>query len=239
MRTARFFVPPDWIAQSAQAFSIPAGSMHKQMTSVLRMKIGDHVSLCPNDGAELDCVITEMTKSAILGSILSCTPHQPLRPSITICAAITKRDTFEWTLQKCTELGAIAFVPLVTDRVIKRAKDVPARWRDIVREAGEQSGRAMLPVIHEPMSLKDALAHTAKHDRIVLHESLGNPAPMPLVRAMDHVAIFIGPEGGFTEEEIAALRLSPATIVQLGSLVLRAETAAVIATAMIRFTATS
>lgn len=239
MRTARFFISPDWIAQSAQAFSIPAGSMHKQMTSVLRMKIGDHVSLCPNDGTELDCVITEMTKSAILGSILSCTPHQPLRPSITVCAAITKRDTFEWTLQKCTELGVTAFVPLVTDRVIKRAKDIPARWRDIVREASEQSGRAMLPVIHEPMSLKETIAFTAKHDRIVLHESLGTAAPMPSVRVMDHVALFIGPEGGFTEEDIVTLQSSPATIVQLGSLVLRAETAAVVGTAMIRFASSS
>ena len=239
MRTARFFVPPDWIAQSARAFSIPAGSMHKQIVSVLRMKIGDHVSLCPNDGTEIDCEITEITKAAILGSIVGSRVGEPLRPAITVCAAITKRDTFEWTLQKCTEIGATAFIPMITDRVIKKTKDVPARWMDILREASEQSGRTTLPVIHDPSSLKSAIEQTAKFDRIVLHESVGNVVPMPKVRTMDHVALFVGPEGGFSDVEIEELRSAGATIVQIGDLVLRAETAATVGTALIRFSAVS
>lgn len=235
MRTARFFVPPDWIAQSAQAFSIPAGSMHKQIVSVLRMKAGDHVSLCPNDGSEIDCEITEITKAAILGIIIGSHVGEPLRPAITVCAAITKRDTFEWTLQKCTEIGATAFIPMITDRVIKKTKDVPARWTDIIREASEQSGRTTLPIIHDPSSLKSAIEQTAKCDRIVLHESVGKAAPMPEVRVMDHVAVFVGPEGGFSEDEITELQSAGSTIVQIGNLVMRAETAATVATALIRF----
>ncbi len=235
MRTARFFVPSDWIAQSAQAFSIPAGSMHKQIVSVLRMKAGDHVSLCPNDGTEIDCEITEITKAAILGTIIGTRMGEPLRPSITVCAAITKRDTFEWTLQKCTEIGATAFIPLITDRVIKKTKDVPARWMDILREASEQSGRTTLPVIHDPSSLKLAIEQTTKCDRIVLHESAGKVAIMPNVRMMDHVAVFVGPEGGFSDNEIAELASAGSTVVQIGNLVMRAETAATIATALIRF----
>ena len=238
MRTARFFVPSDWIAQSAQAFSIPAGSMHKQIVSVLRMKAGDHISLCPNDGTEIDCEITEITKAAILGVIIGSRVGEPLRPSMTVCAAITKRDTFEWTLQKCTELGVTAFIPMITDRVIKKTKDVPARWMDILREASEQSGRTTLPVIHEPSSLKSAIEQTAKLDRIVLHESIGKVTPMPKVRTMDHVALFVGPEGGFSDTEIAELQSAGSIVVQIGDFVMRAETAATVGTALIRFSGT-
>ncbi len=237
MRTARFFVPADWIAQSAQAFSIPAGSIYKQIVSVLRMKIGDHVSLCPNDGTEIDCEITEITKAAILGTIVSSRMGEPLRPSITVCAAITKRDTFEWTLQKCTEIGATAFIPLITDRVIKKTKDVPARWLDIIREASEQSGRTMLPIIHDPSSLQSAIEQTAKCDRIVLHESIGKVSVMPKVRVMDHVALFVGPEGGFSDAEITELQSAGSAIVQIGTLVMRAETAATVGTALVKFLA--
>ena len=234
MRTARFFVSPEWIARGAQAFSIPAGSMYRQIVAVLRMKVGDALSLCSNDGSELDCRITEITKAAILGSIEGTTVGKPIRPHLTVCAAVTKRDTFEWVLQKCTELGASAFIPLMTDRVIKKIKDVPSRWNDIVREASEQSGRMTLPMISEPMSLNSALDHTKSMNQLILHESFGGATGMPAVKEMDRVAVFIGPEGGFSDVEIEKALSTGAKIVQLGSLVLRAETAAVVATAMIR-----
>ncbi len=235
MRTARFFVPADWIAKSADAFSIPAGAMHKQIVSVLRMKIGDTVGLCPNDGTEIECTITEMTKAAILGTIVNIRKGSALRPTITICAAITKRDTFEWMLQKCTELGVTTIVPMITDRVVKKTKDVPARWIDIVREASEQSGRMILPIVCEPMSLKATIERTENNDRVVLHESVGESSSMPVVRQMDRVALFVGPEGGFSEQEIDVLRTVGSTIVQIGDTVMRAETAAIVGTAMIRF----
>lgn len=235
MRTARFFVPADWIAHSAQAFSIPAGSLYRQIVAVLRMKSGDIIGLCPNDGTEIECKISEITKSAILGSIVAFKTGAVLRPAITVCAAITKRDTFEWTLQKCTELGATDFIPMITERVIKKTKEVPTRWNDIVREASEQSGRMVLPIIQEPISLKSAIDATSKYDRIVLHESVGKIGDMPKVREMDHVALFVGPEGGFSNDEIAQLSSSGSTIVQIGDLVMRAETAAIVGTAMIRF----
>lgn len=234
MRTARFFVSPEWIARGAQAFSIPAGPMYRQITSVLRMKVGDVLSLCANDGSELECSISEITKAAILGKILGTTVGKPLRPHITVCAAVTKRDTFEWTLQKCTELGAAVLIPLMTERVVKKIKDIPSRWRDIVREASEQSGRMTLPTICEPMTLAAAIEHTKSCDRYVLHESLGKVTGLPAVKEMDHVALFVGPEGGFSDAEIEKVTAAGAKTIQLGALVLRAETAAVVATALAR-----
>lgn len=235
MRTARFFVPPEWIARAAQAFSIPAGPFYRQIVTVLRMKAGDVLSLCPNDGSELECTITEITKSAILGSIGASKVHKPLRPRITVCAAITKRDTFEWMLQKCTELGVCEFVPMFTDRVVKKTKEVPSRWCEIVREASEQSGRTIMPSILDPMSFSLALEHTKACERLLFHESAEKPTSMPAIREMDKVALFIGPEGGFTDEEVAEASKTGAAIVQLGSLVFRAETAAIVATTLVRF----
>jgi len=233
MRTARFFVPAEWIAKSAEAFCIPAGNIHKQIVAVLRMKIGDPISLMIGDGEEHDGTITEITKSAVMGVIAGSKITKPIQPAITVCAAITKRDTFEWTLQKCTELGAAKFIPLLTDRVIKRPKETPKRWVDIIREAAEQSGRTTLPEITEPLSLKEAFAYTEKCIRIFFHESGG--AKLPKLHESSCVAIFIGPEGGFADNELVIAKEAKAHIVTLGDLVLRAETAAIVGTTLLRF----
>lgn len=237
MRTARFFVPPEWIAWSAEAFSIPAGPIHHQMIMVLRLKVGDHVSLCPNNGTELDCVITEITRSVLLGSVVSKQSAELLGPEIVMCAAITKRQTFEWMLQKCTELGVSEFFPLVTERVVKKIDTVPPRWQEIVREASEQSGRMYLPVIHEPLSLSAALVKTASYNRYMFHEAVGMPGAWPNIRCVDRIALFIGPEGGWTNAEVLRGREAKNTIIQLGTSVLRAETAAVVGVGLFRFTA--
>lgn len=236
MRTARFFVPAEWIAKSAEAFCIPAGSLHKQIVAVLRMKVADPISLMTGDGEELEGHITEITKSAVMGAIRvreGLTKSVKPSPAITVCAAMTKRDTFEWTLQKCTELGAVKFIPLLTDRVIKRPKETPRRWADIVREAAEQSGRTTLPAITEPLKLGEALAYTEKCVRIFFHETGG--AKLPKLHQTSCVALFIGPEGGFSEPELTLARDAKAHIVTLGDLVLRAETAAIVGTTLLRF----
>lgn len=233
MRTARFFVPEEWVAKNAKAFSIPAGAVHKQITLVLRMKAGDQISLLTGDGQELDGQITEVTRTAIMGTILDTKSGAPLTPHLTICAGMTKRDTFEWMLQKCTELGAAEFIPLITDRVIKRPKDTPKRWQDIVREAAEQSGRFTLPTIHEPMSLAGAMKKTNGQVQIFFHEA-GGEKKLPAIHKTSKAALFIGPEGGFSEAELTAAQSAKVHIVTLGDLVLRAETAAIVGATLLR-----
>lgn len=233
MRTARFFVPAEWIALSAEAFCIPAGNLHKQITAVLRMKAGDDISLMIDDGTELGCRITEITRSAVMGVIAGSIVEKPITPKITVCAAFTKRDNFEWMLQKCTELGAAEFVPMVTDRVIKRAKENPTRLKLIIKEASEQSGRLSLPVLRDPMTLGQAIGHTDGMVRIAMHETGGHE--LPKIHKTSELALFVGPEGGFTEAEIAALEAAQAHIVTLGNLVLRAETAAIAGVTKLRF----
>lgn len=233
MRTARFFVPEDWIALSAEAFSIPAGATYKQIVSVLRMNVGDPISLMTNDGAEIDGRITEITRSAIMGVIVGSIVSAPLKPEVVVCCAVLKNDHFELVLQKCTELGATAFIPVLTERTIKRAKDLPARWHVIIKEASEQSGRTTLPVIHDPMKFTDAITKTDGMRRVLFHEAGG--AALPHVGNDDKIALFIGPEGGFTDGELTAARDASTHIVNLPGTVLRAETAAIVGTALLRY----
>lgn len=232
MLTARFFVPNEFIARTAEAFTIPAGSLHRQITTVLRLKVGDPIALMPNDGTEIDCRITDITPRAIMGVIAGSRVPNPLLPEVTICAALLKRENFELILQKCTELGATSFIPLITDRTIKKITEVPERWQTIVREACEQSGRVRLPTIHEPMTYNKAISHTDGLRRIVLHE--GDGAVLPSFNSEDRIALFIGPEGGFTEPEIALARDAKSHIVHLGQTVLRAETAAIAGLTLLR-----
>ncbi len=233
MRTARFFVPPEWIAASAEAFCIPAGPLHKQIVAVLRMKAGDQISLLTNDNTELECRITEITRSAVMGVIAGSIVGKPLSPKITVCAAITKRDTFEWMLEKCTEIGVTEFIPIVTDRTIKRPKENAARLNLIIREASEQSGRFTLPTLTDPMSFGTAIGHTEDMVRVAMHETGGTT--LPKIHKTSAVALFVGPEGGFTDEEITALRSAGAHLVTFGNLVFRAETAAIVGSTLLKF----
>lgn len=232
MLTARFFVPEEYIARSAEAFTIPVGALHRQITTVLRMKVGDPIALLPNDGTEIDGRITDITPRAIMGVIAGSSVPTPLLPEVTVCAALLKRENFELVLQKCTEIGATAFIPLLTDRTIKKITAVPERWQAIVREASEQSGRVRLPVIHEPMTFAKAIGHTDGMRRIVLHE--GDGSTLPETKKEDVVALFVGPEGGFTEHELAVARDAKSHVVHLGTTVLRAETAAIAGLTLLR-----
>jgi 16S rRNA (uracil1498-N3)-methyltransferase len=159
---------------------------------------------------------------------------------VILCAAIVKFDHFEWMIEKATELGAARIVPVVAARTEKgldrAAHKRLERWRRIGMEASQQSRRAHLPEVSEPVNLTEALAISATH-RYALDE---NPAAPPLAAALpprrnpgDSVALLIGPEGGWTEEEREEFTSAGWRPVSLGPLILRAETAAIAALAVI------
>ena len=229
MRTARFFVPPEWLALQSGIFSIPAGFLHKQIVQVLRMKLGDEITLLQNDGDAYTCTITTINRSNISGTITAKESPLTLPPyTLTLCASITKRDTFEWMIQKCTELGVHAFIPLHTERTIKKTPDIHKRWSDIAKEASEQCGRITLPIIHTPCTLPHAFAQTKACARILFHES-AQEYILPSLQPSMPVALFIGPEGGFSEHELTLAQKERIHVRKMGSFVLRAETAAIVA----------
>jgi len=157
-------------------------------------------------------------------------------PQIHLYLAVFKFDRFEWAVEKATELGAARIVPVIARRTHSHLAAAAAkraeRWRRIAREAAEQSRRASPPEIAEPLKLKAMLAD-AGGTRIVLAESeQGTTLKDALASAAEPVMLAMGPEGGWTDDELKQLRESGWISASLGSGILRAETAAIAALAI-------
>lgn len=161
---------------------------------------------------------------------------------ITLVLAVFKFDRMEWAIEKCTELGVARIVPVIARRTdahlaaasAKRAE----RWQRIARQAAEQSRRAAPPEIAVPVKLAEALSWPGAL-RIVLAESEERTLLRDVVKlktAEDGTVLAVGPEGGWTEGELQSFRQSGWTSASLGSTILRAETAAMAATAVVAST---
>jgi len=192
----------------------------------------------------------------VLGEIIYQQPAQAEpRTQITLYQGLLAREKFEWVLQKCTEVGVTRFVPTVTERSIVRRPDTVtasrlSRWRRIITEAAEQSGRGRIPQLEAPVNFPDAVSGLGGFDRCLIGSpQAAGPSLRELLRAGDiHtpkqsfcegrtepvvVALLIGPEGGFTDKEVQLAQASGASPISLGRRILRTETAAVVASALI------
>lgn len=155
--------------------------------------------------------------------------------NLTLLLAIFKFDRLEWAIEKCTELGVSRIIPLVAQRTdahlaaasVKRAE----RWRRVAREASEQSRRMSPPEIDDPIKLKDALP--ASGLRIVLSESETEFQLRDVLDSSGEISLAIGPEGGWTNNELAFFQQAGWVSASLGPTILRAETAAIAATAIV------
>jgi 16S rRNA (uracil1498-N3)-methyltransferase len=155
-------------------------------------------------------------------------PDREASAAIHLAMSIIQLEKFELVLQKATELGVRSIIPMITARVEvrpERYRGKQERWRKIVFEAVKQSGRTRIPEIEEPTTFDEILkrdgAKIVFDADIEATEQPSNPA-----------TLLIGPEGGFTEEELEAARRHGCAFQQLGPRRLRAETAAIIATAL-------
>jgi 16S rRNA (uracil1498-N3)-methyltransferase len=216
-----------------------SGDDARHLTRVLRVEAGQRYEISDNRNvylAEIDTARKEHVSFRTIEKLA--TPAPTVR--LILCAALIKFDHFEWMIEKATELGVSEIVPVETirsERGLERAAHKRIeRWRRIALESSQQARRAFLPEVAEPESLGDALVRQATH-KFVLDE---NPAARPLHAALpsvrdpqDTVAMLIGPEGGWTDDERAQFTASAWTPVSLGPLILRAETAALAALAIV------
>jgi 16S rRNA (uracil1498-N3)-methyltransferase len=216
-----------------------SGQDARHLTRVLRVEAGQRYEISDNRNVYLAEIETARKERVTFRTIEKLAAEQPPLDVI-LCAAIVKFDRFEWMLEKATELGAARIVPVIAARTEKgldrAAHKRVERWRRIAIEASQQSRRAHLPQVCEPVKLADALAISATH-RYALDE---NPAAPALAAALpaqrnsgDSAALLIGPEGGWTQEEREEFTAAGWQPVSLGPLILRAETAAVAALAVI------
>ncbi|MEK7574759.1 MAG: RsmE family RNA methyltransferase [Patescibacteria group bacterium] len=223
MRLHNFFI--EQTIGDQHHITIEGSDLLSQWRHVLRLNTGSSVILFDNSGFEYTAQFTELTYLKAELVILEKRKNMfAPKSEIFLFQSLIKPDKFEWILEKGTELGVSHFCPMTTQRTILKKFNV-IRAGKIVRESSEQSGRGIAPTLSEPVSLEKALSDlpapavafdpsgTSFHEsKILNHESL---------------VIFIGPEGGFTDQELAMFREKNIPILSLGTQILRAETAAV------------
>ena len=233
-RHHRFFVPPECIRGLHVRLE---GQVAHQVARVLRMSRGDRVILLDNSGTEWLAELESVRTDYIEGRILSrATGKGEPRVQATLYQSVLKSDKMEWVLQKGTELGAAAFVPVVSRRCVTRPGREGSgltRWRRIVTEAAEQSGRALLPTVHPVMQFAEALQGLPQGQALIPYEdererSMGEALQAAFLKG-GQLSIFIGPEGGWDPDEVSLARSHGVVSASLGQRILRAETAAIAA----------
>lgn len=216
------------------SFKILDEEVLNQMRNVLRLKIGD--SLILSDGASNEAVvkIVEMDKKFIEVEVSekSINKNESEIYDMLFCS-ILKRENFEWVCQKATECGIKEIVPVVSQRTIKLGFK-KERLEKIIREAAEQSGRGELPVLGEALKFEAALEKARENDLNLFFEMDSPIISGEQIGKAGKIGIFIGPEGGWSEEELELMKNEASNsdkfkMAGLGKTTLRAETAAVIA----------
>ncbi|MBX4209386.1 16S rRNA (uracil(1498)-N(3))-methyltransferase [Candidatus Parcubacteria bacterium] len=223
MRLHRFFIGHPIDPSKVISFSDPA--LVHQLRRVFRFHEGDKAIFFDGAGDDHVSEIVSMGKDDLSFRVLetrAVKPHSGRK--ISLAVSLIKKDNFEWVIQKGTELGVSEFIPIVSDRSEKKGFN-GERARKIMIEACEQSGRADVPSIREPMSLNDLLA-SEKRGMVAFHTEGADLSIEDISRTGDVVAC-IGPEGGWSADETEAFKKKGAAMVRLDAPILRAETAAI------------
>jgi 16S rRNA (uracil1498-N3)-methyltransferase len=232
----RFFIQPEAIDDQIVRFD---REQSHQITRVLRITETEPVIVLADDGLERLVMLTAIDRRSTIGRIIEQRPARAApKLAITLYQAMLPRERFELALTKATELGINRFVPIITDRVIVRLneRDWPSREARLVaiaREASEQSERPSIPTIGAPTGFVEAVGQSLSEGPALLTWERGAASPgQAEIRALagNHsgISIFVGPEGGFTPDEIALAEKLGVSLVWLGPRILRAETAGVI-----------
>lgn len=230
----RFYVLPKFISGGRVRFD---EGQSRQMRSVLRLRAGERVAVFDGSGREYD-VTLEMLDTPAVGRIVGeSEPGTEPDVSLTLVQGLPKGEKIEFILQKCTEIGVSRFVVVETARSVPRIPPdrLPGRlerWRAIVKEAAEQSGRVKLPTVEGIQFLRTAFKECRGRGVIAWEGERENYITSSLA-GEGEVTCFIGPEGGFADEEIEAAAESGIAAVSMGPRVLRAETAAIVASTLI------
>lgn len=199
-----------------------------QIFRVFRLGIGDSVIICDGNGTEADALIESTGKISDFRITNIRKEERDEFEKILVCS-ILKKENFELVCQKATELGITKIIPMVSDRTIKL--DIRGdRLVKIIREASEQSGRLYLPILEKPIEFKDAI--NIEGD-LRLFFNMDGESIESLNTKIGNIVGMVGPEGGWTDEEISIAKESGWNIVSLGMNTLRGETAGVVASYII------
>ena len=228
------------------------GQQAHQICNVLRKKTGDHIIVLDNLGWEYDIVLNTIGGQNVTGSIQEKrkAANEPTI-EITLYQSLLSREKFEWVLQKCTEIGVRRFVPMVTERSIVHKESLKpgktGRWQRIIQEAAEQSARGRIPELEKAVKFDKAIAnledfstaHLPADYKVLTHTKRQGQSLQQYLKSNENkiksIALFIGPEGGFSENEVQSATNNNVAVISLGKRILRTETAAIVASSLILY----
>jgi 16S rRNA (uracil1498-N3)-methyltransferase len=243
MTRRRFYATPSHFAPDKNSLTLSAEET-RHARDVLRLQSGDEIYVFDGLGREFQCSVQTISRTAAEVSVIA--EVEPARPEspldLTLAIALLKGEKFDLVIQKATELGVKRIVPLDTERGDVRLRDGDSaqkrltRWRRIALEAAKQTGRAYLPEISEPLALRELLT-SACENKLMFSEREGESLSEAMTGVdpeATKVIALVGPEGGWTDNEIALARKSAWEIVTLGGRTLRAETAGITVVALLQ-----
>lgn len=230
----RFYVEQDLIRDNYISI---IGSDVNHIKNVLRLRQGDEIVICNGQGKDYYCIINEVSDNEVVAAIDAVKDTAAeLKSRIALFQGLPKKDKFELIIQKAVELGAAEIIPVMTGRVVVKLEDKKKeekklqRWQAIAMEAAKQSGRGIIPAVRPVHSFFDAIKALSRMelalipyekatDISITRELLGKIADY------SRIGVFIGPEGGFEEEEIKLAMEHNIRPITLGRRILRTETA--------------
>ncbi len=235
---SKFFIPRENISSEKL---IICGEDVKHITKVLRLGVGDVITCCDgmgNDyevkisvvGADVECEIIKQSKAETEANI-----------RVILIQGIPKAAKMDYIIQKTTELGICEIYPCEMARCVSKPEGgkKTERWQKIAKEAAKQSGRGIVPLVHDSIKLSDAIEILKSADvAFVPYECAENDFLKPVLQSADSpktVAFMIGPEGGFDKDEIEKLTTCGIPAISLGKRILRTETAAEAVLAMVMY----
>lgn len=228
------FLLPDANLESAE-LSISDKELVQQMLKVLRFRVGDECVLLDGQGGRAKGVITELHKKAAVIAVSDFERlPQPERVIRLYCALSKKPSTFELIVQKATELGVTEIIPVVTKRCQVDHLRKAERLELIIKEACEQCERVWAPELTEAVKLEELLVNMPAGTFLAGDARIEGPL-LKDVNMAQEVNLLIGPEGGLTDEELDAVKAAGGQLFLLGDSVLRMETAAIAALALVAF----
>lgn len=211
---------------------------------VLRMRVGDQILLCDPHGVEWVAEIVGIVANAVEVNLIERYFSEPEHTvSVALFQGVPKGEKMDFIVQKATELGVQRIIPMLTRRTVPRftpdkARSKRERWQRVAISAAEQSGGKIVPEITPPISFAQAFDEASKADLWLLFYELAENSLREVLKShsdASHIAIMVGPEGGFEPKEVEMAQRRGAKVVSLGRRILRTETAAIVAVALVLY----